>query len=286
MSYAPSVKTFSLIAAVAVLGAGCRVVPVFSLKGKKGRTCASDFLDYTGGITHHVLNGSGDGTFVYDPPQSHIDGIDGLYDLKTGDFWWDVTYLDWFKTKDEFRDGTGTIWKDGDMDVGYRLDSLRADGSVRQYELRTVRNPPEALLAEECARGYTVAERLRRALPRVVGTVTVESLGDARRVQLVLENLGALPTCSLQRGEDVGAAPAVRAELELAPGMTLVDGPAERALSHLDGWMRHGFDRNPFYPSLPDRGHRAVATWTVRGEGPLQVRWQAGRAGRGTAIAI
>jgi len=153
-------------------------------------------------------------------------------------------------------------------------------------ELRTVRNPPEPLLADECARGFTVADRLRRALPRVEARVQAEALGGGvRQVQLVLENLGALPTSSLQRGQVIGTAPAVRAELVLGEGQQLVDGPAERALHHLDGWLRHGFDRNPFYASLPDRGHRAVARWTVRGEGPVTVRWRAGRAGQGATTA-
>ncbi len=148
-------------------------------------------------------------------------------------------------------------------------------------ELRTVRNPPEPHLPEECERGFTVAERLRKALPQVNGSLMVTDLGEARRVQLVLENVGALSTSSLQRGEDVGTSPAVRAELELGAGQQLLDGPAERQLHHLDGWMRQGFDRNPFYPDLPSRGHRAMVSWTVRGAGPVRVRWQAGRAGKG-----
>ncbi len=37
------------------------------------------------------------------------------------------------------------------------------------------------------------------------------------------------------------------------------------------------------YPSLPQRGHRAIATWIIAGEGRVQVDWHAGRGGRGTA---
>ena len=155
-------------------------------------------------------------------------------------------------------------------------------------ELRTVRNPPEALLPEECARGYVIAERLRKSVPRVTGSLAVAELGGqgpdrVRRLELVLENLGALSTASLDQGEVVGTAPAVRAEVVLGEGQELLDGPTERALHHLDGWMRHGFGRNPFYPGLPGRGHRAVASWTVRGEGTLTVTWHAGRAGTGQA---
>lgn len=150
-------------------------------------------------------------------------------------------------------------------------------------ELRTIRNPPEPLLAAECVRGFTVADRLRKALPRVEARLQVEDLGAARQLTLVLENHGALSTASLDRAEAIGTAPAVRAEVVLGEGQVLLDGPAERHLDHMDGWMLAGFDRNPFYPGLPARGHRAVARWTVTGEGPVSVRWRAGRAGEGVS---
>ncbi len=143
---------------------------------------------------------------------------------------------------------------------------------------RTVRNPPDALLPAECERGFTIADRLRRALPDVHATVTAEAVGDGTRVRLVLENRGALSTSGLQRAIDVGACPPVTATLE---GAELVDGPAVQQLSHMDGWLRSGFGRNPVYPQLGATGHRVVATWLVRGPATGQIRWQAGRGGVG-----
>ncbi len=102
--------------------------------------------------------------------------------------------------------------------------------------------------------------------------------GGRREVKLILENLGALPTTSLQRAVDVGATPPVRAELT---GATIVGGEALQALHHLDGWLRTGFDRSPVYPGLDGRGHRAVATWIVQGTGAT-IHWWAGRGGRGS----
>lgn len=40
---------------------------------------------------------------------------------------------------------------------------------------------------------------------------------------------------------------------------------------------------SPLYAGLPSRGHRAAARWLVRGDGPLEVTWDAGRGGRGVA---
>lgn len=142
----------------------------------------------------------------------------------------------------------------------------------------TVRNPPETLLPAECDRGFTVADRLRRALPEVRPELTVTPLGsDQLEVRLVLENVGALPTCSLEHAVGIGTAPPVRAELI---GADIVSGDALQELHHLDGWLREGFERNPVYARLPSRGHRAVARWVVRGRAGA-VEWRAGRGGSG-----
>lgn len=147
---------------------------------------------------------------------------------------------------------------------------------------RTVRNPPENLLMAECERGYQVAERLRLALPRVEARATVrEGL-----VELTLENLGALPTSALRRGEKIGAAPAVSASIELGEGLSLLAGASEQALGHLDGWGNAlgPFVNSPLYPHLPARGHRATARWWVRGQGELRLRWSGGRGGAGELV--
>ncbi len=153
--------------------------------------------------------------------------------------------------------------------------------------MTTVRNPPERLLAAECERGFVVADRLRRALPNVQSKLTLTPLeGDLSRVELVLENLGYLPTSSLLHAEKIGTAPPAHAVLE---GAAPIEGPAHQALGWLDGWgaMQASAARHPVYPSLePDRGHRARAAWVVtRGAGAITVRWDAGRGGRGVASA-
>jgi len=150
--------------------------------------------------------------------------------------------------------------------------------------MHTVRNPPTPLLAEECARGHAVAERLRRSLPAVDATIEVTTLGEGvSRVQLVLENLGALPTSGLAIGEQLGVSPSVSATLHASDGAGLLEGAASKALHHLDGWMSglSGFGRNPVYPGLAGRGHRATAEWLIRGSGTITVRWIAGRGGSG-----
>lgn len=152
--------------------------------------------------------------------------------------------------------------------------------------LRTIRNPPIALLPAECARGFAIADHLRRALPRVEASLTCTPEGELTRVTLVLENVGYLSTSALRRGEKLVVTPAVSAALALDGGAVLVDGAAGRMLDHLDGWGSiRAFGGHPIYPALAPRGHRASATWWIRGAGEVVVTWHAGRGGRGRLSA-
>ena len=150
---------------------------------------------------------------------------------------------------------------------------------------RTIRNPPESELPAECERGWQVADRLRRSLPDVHGRLLCTPLGEGtHRLELVLENRGCLSTSGLKHGETVGATPSVSATLELE-GPERQHGAETQALHHLDGWgaMQVQGAGHPIYPSLPARGHRVVASWTVRGRGIARARWHAGRGGPGSA---
>ena len=149
--------------------------------------------------------------------------------------------------------------------------------------LRTVRNPPVKLLAAECERGFTVADRVRRSAPEVEASLSVEVLGDdLRAVTLTLENTGFLPTSALALAESIGVAPAPSATLRCGDGAALVEGTPTRTLTHLDGWGQLQISHANFiYAGLPDRGHRAWTRWLIRGDGPVTVRWDAARGGQG-----
>jgi hypothetical protein len=147
--------------------------------------------------------------------------------------------------------------------------------------LRTVRNPPEALLKRELEVGRIASDRMLRALPNCQVELQLIREGSLRRLRLSFENLGYLGTESLRAFQEC---PRVSATLELGEGLTLVSGTASQELPHLDGWgtARATNARNPVYPSLAARGHRQVAEWWVRGEGHINIQWTAGRAGSGS----
>lgn len=151
--------------------------------------------------------------------------------------------------------------------------------------LRTVRNPPEALLAKELAIGQTIADRMRRALPSLKVEVTARALGeDTVLVVAVFTNLGFLPTSGLGLAERLGQAPGIAVELQLPEGAELIQGAAEQSLGHLDGWgnARVGAGRHAIYAGLGGRGPHASVSWVVRGSGAAILSWVGKRCGRGT----
>ncbi len=123
----------SMLLAVALLAVGCG--PRFRLD-QKGLTCNEGHLTWAGGLTNHVLQGSGKGDFAYDPVMDTVDFIDGFYDLDTGDFWWQSTYADGLSRVEELAQGYGTLWPDGDLDIEYALDIELVDGRSEDFVVR------------------------------------------------------------------------------------------------------------------------------------------------------
>ncbi len=178
---------------------------------------------------------------------------------------------------DAFRDEPGAVvpWRAFDHP---QLGPVELGGIAYQT---TIRNPPPRLLPEECARGFVVADRILRALPRVRATAEATALGgDAHRVELRLENLGYLATSGLRRAEAIGTAPPIHVRAE---GLEVLEGTRAQDKGWLDGWGTHKVGSHHIYPDLPsDRGVRVAATWIVRGKGTLTLHWDAGRGGVGT----
>lgn len=149
--------------------------------------------------------------------------------------------------------------------------------------LYTVRNPPVDRLASECAVVARASDRLFAAIPRVVARLDVARLGDTTwDVSLVLENRGMLPTTGLALGASLRACPGSSADIDPSDGIDVL-GVRRVALSPMDGWgnTRVGAGRNGVYPTLPVRGPRVFARWTLTGTGDIVVTWKAGRAGTG-----
>ena len=151
--------------------------------------------------------------------------------------------------------------------------------------MRTVRNPPEALLPAEVGRGATVADRMLASTPDLNVTLSARAEGGVTVIEAVLENHGFLPTAASAHAEKLELVPPIRIEISTPEGVTLVSGDAIQVAGHLDGWgsLQVGPSRHAVYPGLGPRGPRARVQWVVSGRGRVAVSWRAPRAGSGEA---
>ena len=149
--------------------------------------------------------------------------------------------------------------------------------------MRTVRNPPEALLPAEVARGAIVADRMLASTPELRVSLVASADGDITIVEAVVENLGFLPTAASAHAETLELVAPIRLDAQLGDGVELIDGEVTQTLGHLEGWgsLQVGPSRHAIYPGLGPRGPRARARWVLRGSGQITVTWTAVRAGCG-----
>jgi murein tripeptide amidase MpaA len=146
----------------------------------------------------------------------------------------------------------------------------------------TAQNPPPKFLRAECEKLTRFALSHAATAPRLQTRLETEELSQGlRRIELVVENAGYLPTHVTSIAADKNLARPVEVEIELPQGASLVSGEREVELGHLAGRSALAGNRwkSPaFFEGLPsDYASRTV--WVVRGEGPVRVEVRAGRAG-------
>ena len=149
--------------------------------------------------------------------------------------------------------------------------------------MRTVRNPPTALLPIEVARGASVADRMLAATPELDVKMQTTTDGEDIIVDVIVENLGFLPTSASVRAQQLNLVPPIRLDASFGEGLHCVHGESTQLLGHLEGWgsLQTGPARHAIYPGLGDTGPRAHGRWIVRGKGKLVIEWTGTRAGNG-----
>jgi murein tripeptide amidase MpaA len=146
----------------------------------------------------------------------------------------------------------------------------------------TAQNPPPKFLRAECEKLTRFALSHAATAPRLLTRLESEELSQGlRRIELVVENAGYLPTHVTRVAADKKLARPVEVRIELPHGASLVSGEREVELGHLAGRSALAGNRwkSPaFFEGLPsDYVGRTV--WVVRGEGPVEVEVRGGRAG-------
>jgi murein tripeptide amidase MpaA len=146
----------------------------------------------------------------------------------------------------------------------------------------TAQNPPPKFLEAECEKLTRFALSHASTAPRLQTSLKTEELSQGlRRIELVVENAGYLPTNVTTVATNKKLAKPVEARIELPPEASLVSGDREVELGHLAGRSALAGNRwkSPaFFDGLPsDYASRTV--WVVRGEGPVEIEVRGGRAG-------
>lgn len=85
----------------------------------EGARCDHDPYEWSDDLLAHILHGDGSGAFDYDPDDVPRSRIAGSYDPESGDFSWDVTYVDSYWRQAESVVGYGTAYHTGDLDILY-----------------------------------------------------------------------------------------------------------------------------------------------------------------------
>jgi hypothetical protein len=146
-----------------------------------------------------------------------------------------------------------------------------------------VYNPSLAELGALCAQHSPAFLRVAALAPALrVERVTVSPLApDLSRVELTIANHGYLATWILASAKPLELNEPVSIFCEL-DGVALVDaGQARVSLGHLEGWGRgkHSGLGAVHYPRSSGSGHRAHASYLVRGQGALRFRIGSCRVG-------
>ena len=86
-------------------------------------SCGEGFTAWHEDLTFHILQGSGDGAFSYDPRGDARSSISGSYSLTSGDFDWDVSFAEDHYLVSRTIEGGGVARTNGDLDIEYSITS-------------------------------------------------------------------------------------------------------------------------------------------------------------------
>ena len=168
-------------------------------------------------------------------------------------------------------------WQDFDHPQLGSVEIGGIDGRVGMW------NPPYELIAGICEQQSAAFLRVAAMAPRIrFADVSTEKLeGDLSRVDIVVENIGYLPSYVLSSAKKLSWNEELYLELE-CKGCSLAEGAAQRSLGHLDGWGRGAGDGSgaPYYPYGRGNTGRVRQSVVVKGNGSLTATIRSCRVGK------
>lgn len=149
--------------------------------------------------------------------------------------------------------------------------------------MRTIRNPPEKELLNECQIVHLMADRLRKMLPKVKVKTSVKKLGegDLFQVNLFLENSGFLSTAVTEHAKTLEGSPTMGAIMNLSGDQCFVTGDKFEKLEHLSGWSKINEQMaiNPIFSKNSMQPFNLMRVWVIQGKGEIKLDLNLGFAG-------
>jgi murein tripeptide amidase MpaA len=167
-----------------------------------------------------------------------------LWDLPTEAGIKERKFIEWFRDHPHEEDVQILKWADEHAGPEAYVEWYEFDhpqlGKVELggwNNMYTWRNPPVEFIGAEAERNAPFALALGEMLPRLdVHTLEITPLGEGDyAVNLVVENIGFLPSYTSAQAKKRKAVRPVRVELDLPDGVTLVNGKRRAELGHLEG---------------------------------------------------
>jgi murein tripeptide amidase MpaA len=210
-----------------------------------------------------------------------------LWDLPTKAGIEDRKLVEWFRIHPHEDDLKILHWVDEHAEEDAYLDwylfehpqlgEVELGGFNQMY---TWRNPPPAYMGEEAARNLPFVLSLADMLPRLtLHTLEIKEISENNfRINLVVENIGFLPTYTSLQGKKRKAIRPVRAEIELPHEALLINGKRRVELGHLEG--RSNKMDVSIYSTTPT-DNRGRVEWVVKAspETVIQIKVTSERAG-------
>jgi murein tripeptide amidase MpaA len=212
-----------------------------------------------------------------------------LWDLPTAAGIKDRKFIDWFRAHPHEEDQQILNWIEQNAPTGAYVDwqpfhhpQLGMVELGGWNTLYTWRNPPHALMEAEAANQYPFILSLAEMLPTLeVKTLESEALGNGYyTLNLVVENIGFLPSYTSRQARERAIARPVFVELELPEGIRLINGKKRTEIGHLEG-RSNKLDVSSLGAASPT-DNRLRVEWTLYAPagGTISLRINSDRAGK------
>jgi murein tripeptide amidase MpaA len=147
--------------------------------------------------------------------------------------------------------------------------------------LKLIYNPPEKYLKNEVSKNVSSILEQTLSLPIVeIKSADVIELGDdIKKICIILENVGALPTYGAEMSKKLKAIAKPSVELSFSDDISLLEGASHFEFEHLEGRTQNYVISNLYMGISDFNTHQTKLEWIVKGSGKVSLVFTVGKAG-------